>query len=1153
MAESRFKDNAAAVTKLVGTAAKLAQKRAALATLNNVTLPKLYHAIGKKIVGLVKLPPDLLPHRDKIRALEAAIAATAEEPPTAPAEGFAAKAKQLARQAAQRAAKASADAAATMQIQAAYVALGKDAVDRYGDKAVPKQLAPDLASARARAQELGAEIAALEAASSVGFLTPRRAAIAGLCLAALLVAFTARSLGRWVFGSGAQRAQQVVGDSTDAGRGLSEQLAAVKDDLEKKRQSLAAEAKAREVETREQDLARRERELEEKTRRAEKEKPSSPPASAATTAASAETPTPKKLSALEPTSAVILAEDFSQINFKAGEFTHRLTRPSNTPVLLPQDLDRDAPRAPRSVAEAVKAYEGDLKKLMASPRTLSLGVREPLSDTLYLAYWSGNECLLQAEGGPLATQSFYIPVTCSHCVSFSLDGTQYENVPLLVMAGKPEEKQTARDKSLLAGIDEKETALRHAAEWLVYFALLEMPLNKEDVTEESCSRLLPLPKDTAAREQIVKAIQTVGSDTLSNDAPALYYALQCRNPAMIAHCFPRKQPTNGKEYGKREFLPAGCAMMLTSWFRSMGGKQEQEKVLQTLDACRVDWTIADDLGRTPLMHAIMNGQEEAVSYLASRGHGLKSQDKEGRTPLMYAVGGEPETLRPLLTKDSVRGNDKAGNNILHHCEKFRNPVLPLFAQLAQLGADINAANAEGDTPLHKLVRLSASQQREPSQEEKVLLAETMPGLLGEGSLTVRNKRGETPLSIATSANLMTWGSVLMFPMRVSGDQKQLSNAVVMDDKRVLSAGNVPGQRVGITVRDERGKVVNEHKIDGEIPNLSMRPGLFGGRDGIAFVRVRRGREDRVIALGPDGRQLWETEPFEEMDIAAPCAGGSCIVQGKPFDRPEDPRIETIKVLSDRLFIYRKNGKREWGYQSGGPLRWQLDDTFECLERCHADCNGLVFNDTGLIAGMVRGGDKSALRAVVSFGADGKVLASIASEPGDSFNTDHDVRAVLSDGAIVTQGQTNDSEVVVTNVGGNERFRRHLGLCVDARDARGNQLIVLSLADDSVRLSRLGADGGVIWETSLDELNRRSSNEFSAFSSRGIHETPEGNVIVTFRNCMAVVDAQGKIVAAARNGNVGDEAVSPRVFADGTVMWPVASGGFFSGNFKAWLR
>lgn len=179
MSESRLKENATAVKKLFGTAAQLAQKQAALATLNNVTLPKIYHAIGKKIVGLATLPPDLASHREKVRALEARIAARPEEPAIATAEGFAAKAKQLARQAAQRASKASADAAATMQIHAAYVSLGKAAVEKYGDKSVPKEILPELQTAKASISQLQEDISALSASSHHGVLTPSRLLLVG--------------------------------------------------------------------------------------------------------------------------------------------------------------------------------------------------------------------------------------------------------------------------------------------------------------------------------------------------------------------------------------------------------------------------------------------------------------------------------------------------------------------------------------------------------------------------------------------------------------------------------------------------------------------------------------------------------------------------------------------------------------------------------------------------------------------------------------------------------------------------------------------------------------------------------------------------------------------------------------------------------------
>jgi hypothetical protein len=220
MAESTLKDNATAAKKLLGATARLAQKQAALATLNNVTLPKIYHAIGKKIVGLEKLPPDLVPHREKIRALEEGIATKPEQPKVAPAEGFAAKAKQLAQQAAQKASKASADAAATMQIQAAYAALGKQAVERYGNKAVPKDLVSGLTAAVQSRQSLEQEIDVLKGAARVGFLTPARALIGAVALGTVLFAYVFLFRGRGgnerIYKEFAESSSSVAGDSRGA-------------------------------------------------------------------------------------------------------------------------------------------------------------------------------------------------------------------------------------------------------------------------------------------------------------------------------------------------------------------------------------------------------------------------------------------------------------------------------------------------------------------------------------------------------------------------------------------------------------------------------------------------------------------------------------------------------------------------------------------------------------------------------------------------------------------------------------------------------------------------------------------------------------------------------------------------------------------------
>lgn len=183
MTDAGLKDKLASTKKLFGAAATLAKKKAALATLNNVTLPKIYYAIGKRLAGLAQLPTELAALRDKVRSLEAQIAAVPVKEPSEAATGLAAKAKQLA----QQAAKATSDAAATAQIHAAYVSLGKAAVNKYGDKSVPKDVLPDLLAARATASTLASEIEAVNLSANQGWLSPARLLTASGIVGALLL------------------------------------------------------------------------------------------------------------------------------------------------------------------------------------------------------------------------------------------------------------------------------------------------------------------------------------------------------------------------------------------------------------------------------------------------------------------------------------------------------------------------------------------------------------------------------------------------------------------------------------------------------------------------------------------------------------------------------------------------------------------------------------------------------------------------------------------------------------------------------------------------------------------------------------------------------------------------------------------------------
>lgn len=194
MISERIKGWLSTSSKMVAASARLAKKQAELATLNNVTLPRLYHAIGKRVIRSANLPADLVHHRQRIQDLEAAIAAKPEQPKQDAAVGFTAKAKQLAQQAASTTAKATADTASKVKIQAAYVALGKQAIEIYGAQALPQELREQFDLAMQQRDELVKESRAPKGeGSKQPMLSRRRLAVplTLVCVAAGVLSFVA--------------------------------------------------------------------------------------------------------------------------------------------------------------------------------------------------------------------------------------------------------------------------------------------------------------------------------------------------------------------------------------------------------------------------------------------------------------------------------------------------------------------------------------------------------------------------------------------------------------------------------------------------------------------------------------------------------------------------------------------------------------------------------------------------------------------------------------------------------------------------------------------------------------------------------------------------------------------------------------------------
>jgi ankyrin repeat protein len=224
------------------------------------------------------------------------------------------------------------------------------------------------------------------------------------------------------------------------------------------------------------------------------------------------------------------------------------------------------------------------------------------------------------------------------------------------------------------------------------------------------------------------------NDTLPDGSTALIEAAHSGQGAVAALLLDKGADPNNADIGYTALHAAVLRADLTLVKGLLAHKANPNlmitKATQTKRANGHEFELlAPMLGSTPYMLAAQYLESEMMRALAAAGADTRLPKKDRTTPLMLAVG--------MLASTSV---DRRSHRTLDGAKvEDETQVLEGVKTALSLGAEINAVNQQGDTALHSAAAQGFNRVIQ-------LLVES------GASLSVRNKRGLTPLAVAVAAS-----------------------------------------------------------------------------------------------------------------------------------------------------------------------------------------------------------------------------------------------------------------------------------------------------------------------------------------------------------------------------------------------------------------
>ncbi len=108
-------------------------------------------------------------------------------------------------------------------------------------------------------------------------------------------------------------------------------------------------------------------------------------------------------------------------------------------------------------------------------------------------------------------------------------------------------------------------------------------------------------------------------------------------------------------------------------------------------------------GQTPLLRSLRGGMTDVANLLIAKGADINVRDASGATPLLLALHGERENSAPWVTGRKYSYMDDAANRLAWHAARHK-AYGEIVRELLARGADPNAKDEDGDTPLHNAVQ-----------------------------------------------------------------------------------------------------------------------------------------------------------------------------------------------------------------------------------------------------------------------------------------------------------------------------------------------------------------------------------------------------------------------------------------------------------------